>query len=223
MMKKMYLIAVLLASVTCAYADGDGCMTVDPDGLCGCASTMECIISVEENWQGSPDVTSEGPTDDPIFENTYENCACGDGNVSVSYTTEREHTVHVDLGVEVGSAVEASASVLAGSIKGSAHANVTLETGWSGSWTQTFTDNFEVPIAECNRKTYKVKRNKYTASGTIDYADCRFVYYISSSDNSYAGYCGKGTIGGDGQGWEGGTSGWYQESNCTSPNPPCGE
>ena len=200
----------------------------------GPCSASECDWSVilsagygvsgyTENWQGDPDVTANGPIEDIIKESLKENCACGSTLIQVQRNETRKHTVKVTLTVGAGAEAEAGASVLAASIKTKVYANVELSGGWEGEWTESWTTTISKTFQECWRQTYRLKKDKYTgATCEIEIAKCRMTTHDNNGDPANDWTCGKETITGDGTGWTNEVEGWYGESDCISPTPPCG-
>lgn len=175
---------------------------------------------LDSNWVGPPNVTGTGPTEELLFQRTFENATCDPVTITVSETFTRTHTVTLSGTITVGGSVEAAAGVLFSSLKATAHASV----AFSGSNTSTNTVSYTISETtvnpKCHKKHFKATLDAYSSSGTIDCADHRITCTQNGTGRTAINWCNKTSISGSGKGWESGTNRWSDLGDIT-PCPCC--
>lgn len=171
--------------------DHDNCKDSDHTSHMGYART--------ENWSTTPCSTPTGPTEDTIYGPTsFLNCTCV-GPIPINYTHARSRTHSVNVS---GSGTISGKTGLALKILADAHANITLGGGWTGTWVDNITiyvGPYNLPV-KYHVMFEHVRTEKYTASGTVETADCHFTCtrgLLTDCDD----FCNKTTDNGTGVGW----------------------
>jgi len=160
----MSLYCICLLLVANNASGHDGCINDEHVDHMGYTRT--------QNWLSTPQSTANGPDEDYIYGPTdFMTCTCV--ALPINYTRAKERIHQVSVG---GSATVTAKSGLATKLIADAHASVTLNGGWEGTWKEPIT----VSVGPYNLPAWShvtfehVKTEKYTATGTVHSADCHF-------------------------------------------------
>jgi len=176
-----------------------------------------------DNWTGPKEVVLDGQVTENLHTERFTNCTCEEVEIKVSESKKRTHKVSVNGSYTTGSSIEASAKALAGEVKATAHASVTIGGGYEWTNEVTYTIEQTTTNPKCTIKDYKETIEKYDAHGTMEAADHKVVCKNTSTGATANNYCNKQTITSKGTGFDGRNHIWQTVGPCTGYPCPCDE
>lgn len=176
-----------------------------------------------DNWTGPKVVVLDNQQTEELHSERFTNCTCEVVNIKVSETKKRTHKVTVSGSYTTGSSIEASAKALAGEVKATAHASVTIGGGYEYTNEVTYTIEQSTTNPKCNIKDYRETIERYDAHGEMEAADHKITCKNTTTGATADNYCNKQTITSKGTGFDGRNHIWQTVGPCTTYPCPCEE
>ena len=154
---------------------------------------------------------------DILFSVWAINNSCAPLTETITQTKSRTHSVTIGAEETFGATADLAANALFAKIKSTAHASVTFNQNWTGTYQDVTQITTERVVYPCQLLYFYAWKTKYEAEGTIECGSHKIICECMMHQDQVTQFCNWITLTGTGVGWDSYGSEWVQRGL----NDPC--